>query len=75
MVKAIFDGFDTIEQAKAFLDWYSFSGENDSDIFLSEWTNLDSAYINVHNPYTYTEDSVTCTLKLFYKKNEKNEYL
>ena len=73
-IKAVFDGFDTIEQAKAFIDWYSNSGEQDVDTYLEEWTNLTGANVknNVNYPYTYTKDSVTCNLKLYYKEDNES---
>lgn len=73
-IKAVFNGFDTIEQAKAFLDWYSNSGEQDVGVYLEECTDLNGANVknNVHYPYTYTEDSVTCNLELYYKENNES---
>ena len=68
-IKAVFDGFDTIEQAKAFIDWYSNSGEQDVGVYLEECTDLDGANV-VGYPYTYTEDSVTCNLELYYKEDD-----
>jgi hypothetical protein len=73
-IKAVFDGFDTIEQAKAFIDWYSLSGEQHVDVYLEEWTDLTAANVknNVNYPYTYTEDKVTCNLELYYKENNES---
>ena len=71
-IKAVFDGFDTIDQAKAFIDWYGLSGEQHVDVYLEEWTDLTAANVKnnwINYPYTYTEDSVTCNLELYYKED------
>ena len=71
-IKAIFDGFDTIEQAKAFIDWYIEYGEQSIGLYLEEATdlslvNIKNIYVNLDSSYTYTEDSVTCNLELYCK--------
>ena len=43
--KVVFDGFETEEQAKAFADWYEGSGEQSSEIWLEE--NSDLYCVNV----------------------------
>lgn len=72
-LKVVFDGFDTIEQAQAFISWYGCTGEQDSSAYLEDTTDLDVAYLNVNRPYEYTEDSITCYLELFYKEESIEE--
>lgn len=72
-IKVIFDGFDTIGQAQAFISWYGCTGEQDSSAYLEDTTNLDVAYLNVDKPYEYTEDSITCYMELIYKEESSEE--
>lgn len=69
-IKVVFDGFDTIEQAKQFIDWYEGGGEQDASTWLEDESDLDAAYVDLSKPYLYTEDSITCYLKLFYKEKD-----
>ena len=69
-IKVVFDGFDTIEQAKQFIAWYEGSGEQDASIWLGNVSDLDAAYVDVSKPYEYTEDTITCYLELFYKEGD-----
>jgi hypothetical protein len=65
----VFEGFDTLEQADAFVDWYEGAGEQYSDLWLSEATDLDAALVNVHLPTKYQDNNVICPLKMYYKKD------
>lgn len=38
--KVVFDGFETEEQAEAFADWYEGSGEQDSEMWVQEHSDL-----------------------------------
>jgi hypothetical protein len=38
--KVIFDGFETLEQAQAFVNWYTHIGEQESSIYMEENSNL-----------------------------------
>lgn len=47
--KVVFDGFETLEQAKAFADWYSGSGEQESGYWLEVNTeDINGAYVDCH---------------------------
>ena len=61
-IKVIFDGFETIEQARTFAEWYSGSGEQDSCIWLEENCDLKAANVNT---ITIEEESVIIDLKLY----------
>ena len=67
-IKVVFDGQETVEQAKEFIDWYKGGGEQDASTWLEDVSDLEAAYVDVNKPYKYTEDSITCYLKLFYKE-------
>ena len=45
--KVVFDGFETEEQAKAFASWYSGSGEQDSECWLEEHSDLYCATVDM----------------------------
>lgn len=63
-----FTGFDTMKQAKAFLDWYEGQGEQDSGEWLEYHSNLVGAYVDVHTAYVETETNISANLELFYKE-------
>ena len=65
--KVIFDGFDTLEQAEEFSNWYAGSGEQDSEVWLQEHTDLEGAVASAMLSY---KDVVTVYLDLYYKENE-----
>lgn len=67
-IKVVFDEFDTIEQAKEFINQYEGGGEQDASTWLEDVSDLDAAYVDVRKLYEYTEDSITCYLELFYKE-------
>lgn len=65
MINVIFKGFETIEQAQEFAEWYSGSGEQESGAWLEESTDIQSAY--VENITTNPEGNVEVELKLYKK--------
>lgn len=73
--KVVFDGFETLEQAKAFADWYSGSGEQCSGDWLDVNTeDINGAYVDfnkvVENKgYKVDENNnVIVPLKLYHKE-------
>jgi len=65
----VFEGFDTLEQADAFVDWYCDGGEQDSALWLFEATDLECAIVDVTLPTRYEDNNAICPLKLRYKEN------
>jgi hypothetical protein len=65
----VFEGFDTLEQANALVDWYCDGGEQDSALWLEEATDLDCALVNVDLPTRYQGNNVICLLELHYKES------
>lgn len=65
MAKVIIEGFDNIEDAQIFVDWYSGSGEQDSELwfeesFLQKETKRKSAYVK---NITRKEEEIVITIK------------
>ena len=50
-IKVVFDGQETVEQAKEFIDWYEGVGEQDASTWLEDVSDLDAAYVDVNKPY------------------------
>lgn len=64
MYTVTFKGFERLEQAKAFADWYAGSGEQDSAAWLEECTDMQFANAE---KITTTDEGVEVDLKLFKK--------
>jgi hypothetical protein len=45
--KVVFEGFQTEQQAKAFAQWYEGSGEQDSGVWLEEYSDASGAYVDM----------------------------
>jgi len=69
MYKVIFEGFDTLKQASAFADWYAGSGEQYSECWLEEHTDLSFAYVY---DVTYSGNNVTVELDIAYKNETED---
>lgn len=73
--KVVFDGFETLEQAKAFADWYCGSGEQDSGDSLDVNTeDINGAYVDCskvaeNKGYKVDENNnLIVPLKLYHKE-------
>jgi len=65
--RVVLDGFDTKEQAQAFINWYGGSGEQDSECWLQEHSDLSCANINYLAPIKTEGNDIIAQLKIFYK--------
>ena len=71
--KVTFDGFETQEQAQAFADWYEGQGEQNSDIWLEEHTDL--TYANSDSETVLVADqTIVVGLKLYHKDESKDTH-
>ncbi len=68
-----FTGFDTMEQATAFYDWYSGQGEQDASIWLVEASDLRYANIDSSKPEKITQANIECYVRLTYKEEENED--
>lgn len=64
MFTVTFKGFETLEQAKVFADWYEGQGEQQSDCWLEEHSDINFACVeNV----TIEDTNIVVDLKLYKK--------
>lgn len=64
--KVIFDGFETLEQAQAFANWYGHSGEQDSSVWMEEHSDLD--FVGANESFADEETrEIILPLKLYKK--------
>lgn len=73
-IRVIFDGFDTVEQAKAFADWYEGSAEQDT-AWLEEHSDLSMAAVDMdryhkQGGFGNNNGDIVVPLKLRYKNEE-----
>ena len=70
-IKVIFDGFDTPQQADAFISWYIAHGDTKSADWLGKNTDLAYAEGKLKTGDA-TKGEMTLHLKLTYKKDGKH---
>jgi len=64
--KVIFDGFETLEQAQAFANWYIHSGEQDSSLYMEESSDIE--FVGVSNSFADEETrEITLPVNLYKK--------
>ena len=56
------DGFDTIEQARGFLNWYE--GQAEQDETLGEWMGVDGKYAMTKGPITEDNNNVKINVEV-----------
>lgn len=71
MWSVTFTGFETKEQARCFADWYEGQGEQDAAYWLEENSDLAFASWDTSVPFKIKDNSITVTLRLYYKEKEE----
>lgn len=64
-IKVIFDGFENDEQAIAFADWYSGSGEQDSTYWLEENSDAKGAYTDFEGKFEVKNNELLVPIKIY----------
>ncbi len=65
--RVIFDGFETEAQALEFAVWYSEAGEQNSDIWLEEHTDIKYALVEDYTDKANENNEIIVNLKLYKK--------
>lgn len=67
-IKLVIDGFNTISEAKAFVDWYEGQGEQDASIWFEcrkDEGEIPSSSMLCESSETIDSETVNMTLKMY----------